>query len=63
MATALRYLYLKQEIDDFAISNARLYNGTSVDAQNNVQSHQIYMAANATGYKANVVMMTMSYTF
>jgi MtrB/PioB family decaheme-associated outer membrane protein len=63
LSTGLRYLYLKQSVDDFAIDNTRLYNGTSVDAQNNVQSHQIYMAANALGYKANVVMLTISFTF
>jgi MtrB/PioB family decaheme-associated outer membrane protein len=63
LSTGLRYLYLKQSVDDFAIDNTRRYNGTSVDAQNNVQSHQIYMDANALGYKANVVMLTMSFAF
>lgn len=63
LSTGLRYLYLKQSVDDFAIDNTSLYNGTSVDAQNNVQSHVIYMDANAFGYKANVVMLTMSFVF
>lgn len=63
LSTDLRYLYLKQSVDDFAIDNTRLFNGTSVDAQNNAQSHQINMAANPLAYKAHVVMLTMSFTF
>lgn len=63
LSTGLRYLYLKQSIDDFAIDNTNLYNGTSVDAQNNVQAHQIFMDANALDYKANVFMLTMSFAF
>ena len=46
-----------------ACARNRFSGGTSVDAQNNVQSHQSFMDANALDYKANVFMLTMSFAF
>lgn len=63
LALTLRYVYLDQNIDDFAIDDTQLYNGTTVDAQNNVQSHQIFMDANPFEYRADVFLVTMSYSF
>lgn len=63
LAMAFKYFYLDQNVDDFATDNTQLYNGTAVDAQNNVQSHQVFMGANPFEYRANVFLVTMSYSF
>ena len=64
VGTTLTYLYLEQDIDDFATDNVVPYFGsTPLDAQGNTLSHYVFMDANPYSYDANVFMLTIDYSF
>jgi MtrB/PioB family decaheme-associated outer membrane protein len=64
LSTALTYLYLEQDIDDFATDGVSQYYGPgATDAQGNQLSHFIFMDANPDDYDANVFMLTLTYGF
>lgn len=64
VSTALTYLYLKQDIEDFATDGVVPYYGAGpLDTQGNRMSHYVFMDANPSDYDANVFMLTVTYGF
>lgn len=63
LTTSLRYVYLSQDITDFAADGTSTYLGGGLDAQGNNPSHQIYLDAHPFDYTANVYMATLRYRF
>lgn len=63
VTTSLRYVYLSQDITDFATDGTAPYLGGVLDTQGNNPSHQIYLDANPFDYTANVFMAMLRYRF
>ena len=63
VTTGLRYVYLSQDITDFAADGTAPYLGGQLDAQGNNPSHVIFLDAHPFDYRANVYMATLRYRF